>query len=304
MLPLHRWVFSRFLHSFTPSLKLGAPRTCSNGLTIGPVEAPPTAVDSINGPTKCKACYALATSMWNALQDWTHKNVDVPSPTDLVALGRELCEYEVPIRVLKDHEVFMGHIQDGDFYLLSAARDHPARPAEIDVVKAACLSLVSDALSDNDTSTTDLSAPMYAAAAGQIQYLELLLSYGASPQPAATHSPLAAQRACFNKHPQCEYWAAQGECVSNPAGMVGSPQTGWCRSACSACERPKSSPPTGVPEENYGYLGFISRALLDKLVESGCSSQCRGGSGIAVLAAQAAASGGGGAGEGKAHDEL
>lgn len=86
------------------------------------------------------------------------------------------------------------------------------------------------------------------------------------------------QRECFNKHPQCEYWAERGECKANPGYMVGTETTGWCRAACFVCPQPKPALPGGsLNSTAIADLEQISTDLLDTIQTSGCtkSSPCR-----------------------------
>ena len=140
---------------------------------------------------------------------------------------------------------------------------------EIDVVKAACKSLLK-------TEGGGPAPALVAAAARQGEYLKVLKATGAADGVPSDTSKPAAQRECFNKHPMCEVWAQRGECVANQAGMVGTPATGWCRHACKACERPHPAAPAGVPEESYGFLAYVSRALQDNLVSYGCKAPACG----------------------------
>jgi hypothetical protein len=49
-------------------------------------------------------------------------------------------------------------------------------------------------------------------------------------------APVEMDRSCCDYHPQCQMWAIQGECKANPKYMVGTKETGQCRSACGVCQ--------------------------------------------------------------------
>jgi hypothetical protein len=87
------------------------------------------------------------------------------------------------------------------------------------------------------------------------------------------------QRECFNKHPQCEYWAERGECRANPGYMVGTETTGWCRAACFVCTHPQPLAPGGsLPAPAISDLDQLSADLFDSIQTTGCtkSTPCRG----------------------------
>jgi hypothetical protein len=89
------------------------------------------------------------------------------------------------------------------------------------------------------------------------------------------------QRDCFNKHPQCEYWAERGECTANPGYMVGTETTGWCRAACFVCPPPHPQPTQlggALTVSDISDLEGISTTLLDTIQTAGClkSSSCNG----------------------------
>jgi Glucosidase II beta subunit-like protein len=88
------------------------------------------------------------------------------------------------------------------------------------------------------------------------------------------------QRECFNKHPQCEYWAERGECKANPGYMVGTATTGWCRAACFVCPHPQPVAPGGLDKNPTAIATIekVSKDLLDSVLTTGCtrSSPCRG----------------------------
>jgi len=91
--------------------------------------------------------------------------------------------------------------------------------------------------------------------------------------------PPQVQRDCFNKHPQCEYWAERGECEANPGYMVGTKPTGWCRAACFVCPHPQPIQPGGsLTVGAVSDLEQTSTDLLDAIQIAACeeSSPCRG----------------------------
>ena len=73
----------------------------------------------------------------------------------------------------------------------------------------------------------------------------------AAAAAAGEEPPLAAQRECVDRHPQCEYWAGKDECIANPTYMLGreGKGNGWCRAACKACTPPAPPNPkfSGAP---------------------------------------------------------
>ena len=150
---------------------------------------------------------------------------------DLYALGEELCEYEVPVKVLKHWVVLSAKVKGGadgqtiqQFYMLSLRHRQHAKPQEIRVVRDACKALLSDKHEHamklgtmgqlDDLKVAKPSALLTAAATHQVEYLAALKEAGGKPvekvvgENGSDSPPLPkAQRSCYNKHPQCEYWA-------------------------------------------------------------------------------------------------
>ncbi|KFM29154.1 hypothetical protein F751_5510 [Auxenochlorella protothecoides] len=55
---------------------------------------------------------------------------------------------------------------------------------------------------------------------------------------------LALDQSCVDRHPQCELWAAKGECRANPVYMIGKGgAVAQCARACATCTRPAPSLP-------------------------------------------------------------
>lgn len=153
--------------------------------------------------------------------------------SDLYTLGDELCEYEVPVKVLQEWVVLSARVRGAaegqaaqQFYMLSVRHRQHARPQEIRVVRDACRALLSDKHEIavkigrmgpvDDLKEAKPSALLVAAAARQAEYLTALQEKGGKPAEKApgvaedgSGGPPAprAQRTCINKHPQCEYWA-------------------------------------------------------------------------------------------------
>ena len=312
-----------------------------NSFDVTPIEDT-TPLSDASIVAQCKTCIAFVSVTWEALVDWTHKYARQVTPRELVGLGEELCEYEVPNKVLKDWVVLSARVHRSStsgtgtgpgssnfqqhttmhrqqFYMLSLRHRQHARPREIQVVRAACRSMLTkqheDAVkSGNDAhlvGLVDLGAEpsplLLALAQRQAEYLEALEARGGKAAIAVEDVPkqemkpregmsaggalLAAmqttpapraQRGCYNRHPQCGYWAEKGECKVNPMYMMGtSPLNGHCREACKSCVVPPPTPPAVVGVDSLKgedvALQEKAKALVDSLLSSECvhAAACR-----------------------------
>ena len=285
---------------------------------VTPIEDTASLAD-VSGVASCKTCFALSTSLWQGVLNHTHTHMQPISAADLIAYGEDLCEYEVPVKILKEWVLLSARVHSGDvekinspqqFFMLSARQKQHARLREIQIVKAACKSLLSSThaaalhsgtiLSDGNISVeVTPSVLLQTIAARQAEYMVVVRERGGvavvpqpSNEPPSTDKneeegskiapppppppPPQAQRECLDRHPQCEYWAEMGECSANPGYMVGSPMTGWCRQACKVCRRPRANFPSSITKEDAVVLASTEGALLSRIHNTGCVNSQHG----------------------------
>ncbi|KAL4433388.1 hypothetical protein ABPG77_010241, partial [Micractinium sp. CCAP 211/92] len=245
------------------------------------------------GVASCKVCGSLAKLLWGGLTSWVNLHQRVPSKKRIAAYAAELCEYEVPNDVLQGWVLLRAKVPPGEglpfagggqdsasqqgheFYLLSQRAKQHATPVEIGAVRKACQALLREDGDDADAKHHLL----HLASSMLHQYYRQLsgrLSPGApdSAQEAvgAVDEGPAAERECFNRHPQCDLWREKGECESNAKYMVGGlggPRAG-ARPACGACTPAQEQHTLG--DEDAAKMAEAAASALSVLQSQACLS--------------------------------
>lgn len=106
------------------------------------------------------------------------------------------------------------------------------------------------------------------AAAEYASVIPSLPETGKEPSlPPALSDPRGprADRECYDRHPQCRFWARAGECDANPAYMVGAgpDAPGHCRLACGIC-KPATSAFSAVKMARGARLGARATAQAER----------------------------------------
>ncbi|KAL4451647.1 hypothetical protein ABPG75_007309 [Micractinium tetrahymenae] len=269
------------------------------------------------GVASCKVCGSLVKLLWGGLTHWVNVRQQVPSKKRIAAYAAQLCEYEVPNDVLQGWVLLRAKVQAGEglpfaiegqagasqqgheFYLLSQRTKQHATPSEIDSVRKACHALLRE-----DDVGTDAKRHLLQLAASMLHQYYHQLAKRLNPSTAASVWDAAepvddgpqAERACYNRHPQCELWRQKGECESNPKYMVGDPGAeGWCRRACGACTAEQE--PHSLGAEDAQKMADAASSALAVLQSQACLSAapCKwaAGAGMQQLLSKAKRSAGG-----------
>ena len=221
------------------------------------------------GVIQCKACLSVVTQLWELTVNWTHVAQRRITPGEVTAAGIMLCGIEMPVDVLKDWVILHavvdaapgggphGRAPSQDFFLLSQRHRQHATETERDAAQEACRDLWAEEEEEVEGGGSGSASPGLAAAvaAAQADYLRAYIAQiptAVDAENAAPLPPPLPQRACYDKHPQCQHWAAKGECTANPTYMVGTPETGWCRRACEHCMVPETNHLAALTGEQLG----------------------------------------------------
>lgn len=62
--------------------------------------------------SQCKVCSVLATHLWNGLTAWVNVHQKMPSRSEIVHYAEQLCDFEVPVEVLKEWVILQAKIKN------------------------------------------------------------------------------------------------------------------------------------------------------------------------------------------------
>lgn len=216
------------------------------------------------------ACSLLLDQLWKELVEYTISKGKVRylSGEDAHAVHGfvdQLCETNIPVALLRKQILIALRVANKGsrgqkgiegieyFYTLLPRHEQHAKPAEIAAVREACKSILKP-IEDEDPdlrSMMDADNVSMVAIELQNQLADAVHDVVGEQDDNPTHEEtlvsnalnleLQSRQSCLDRHPQCELWAAKGECTVNTIYMVGngSPSdTGWCRRACGKCSPP------------------------------------------------------------------
>ncbi|KAL6774592.1 hypothetical protein ACKKBG_A25575 [Auxenochlorella protothecoides x Auxenochlorella symbiontica] len=240
----------------------------------------------------CQTCQQLMLHLWDALVPWVNAHGSLPPGQAVTQYAWDLCAHEVPVSVLKSWSLFQTRVkrtlawkqqqhegegaEGSENYTLTRRHDQHATPLEMELEGEACRAL--------------LEPPWEAEAGGLLpdlrRQLEEYLGHvqgavsaeGALDTDAALDADdsLALDQSCVDRHPQCELWAAKGECRANPVYMIGKGgAVAQCARACATCTRPAPPLPAfllGAAEPARAQEAAREAARLGQasLVRGGC----------------------------------
>lgn len=261
-------------------------------------------LEAAAGVAQCKACVALATALWEGLVAWVDRHQKLPSLQHIRQFAEQLCEHEVVNSVLGDWVILRARVEQGmgsplrrggqEFYMLSQRSKEHATPQEMDSAHRACETV----LSNEAALAAKNDVVSLASSLLQTYCTRMQVRLGKAPEGEVVLRRMnegpKAERGCYDRHPQCDYWAKMGECTGNPVYMTGNgdPEKGWCRLACRTCVPARPAAPA-LGAEEATFLRSAAADLLGLLHSKGCVSSpaCQLAAGEASSALLAKASG-------------
>lgn len=211
----------------------------------------------------CDAETALAEVLWPVVANWTLAHAAPLEDGQLVGLVKQACHVEVPVLVLRDKALALvtverakiptEHDDDGQgdglkeaqttqepvrdiftYASLMSRRYQHASAGEVKAVVVGCKEVANGRWRQKMLRTQGMYLEVVRdVLGGNNGVLDQVDEVTAGDGKGA---PVEMDRSCCDYHPQCQMWAIQGECKANPKYMVGTKETGQCRSACGVCQ--------------------------------------------------------------------
>lgn len=207
-----------------------------------------TSIASASSVCRCKVCLALTKLLWEAGIQYVHEREHPPSKEEIVLFATEVCKTEIPVQLLRSWMIVKTKVPATkspvpsfnfvDFFMLTHRSQQHATPEEIQAIETACEHVVK-------------STTLVEALKQSLDSYEAKLAEHTQTSPVAVADAeeeeedssafyphgLPLDRSCYDRHPQCEYWASIGECSKNPKYMVKQSMggDGSCRKACKVC---------------------------------------------------------------------